>query len=92
MKTEVVTPYTQAGLPVHTRYLGIKMGQILWEWPINYWPKLRLVLWSEPTPDIIKDILLYFQTGAQHNCHLRCFIRQQMEIDAQTHSQTLFRA
>jgi hypothetical protein len=42
----------------------------------------------EPTPDIINDILLRLQTGTYYNCLLRGFIQQQIEADAEIHSQT----
>jgi hypothetical protein len=44
------------------------------------------------TPDIINDILLYFQTEAWHNCHLRKFFQQLMETDIETHSHILGKA
>jgi len=43
----------------------------------------------EPRPGTIKDTL---QSGAQHKCHLKGFIQQQMEKGAETHSQTSGRA
>ena len=51
-------------------------------------PTRELCYEREPTPDTVNDIL-YLNTGAYHNCPLRGFIQQLMEIDAETHSQTL---
>jgi hypothetical protein len=45
----------------------------------------------EPTPHTIDDPLLWLQTGTQHNCLLRGFMHQQMERDAENHSQTSVR-
>ena len=47
---------------------------------------------TTPTTDTIKDIFLYLLIGAYYNWLLRGFTHQLMEIDAESHSQTLGRA
>lgn len=56
----------------------------------NQWlTQLESHTMGEPIPHTVNDTLLCLQTGAKHNCHLRGFIQQRMETDADSHSQTL---
>lgn len=48
------------------------------------WHNVRPMPSRKPTHDsTINDILLYIQTGAQHNYRLRDFTQQLMETDAE---------
>lgn len=64
------------------------MEQRLKEWPRNNCSTWDLFLVQTLIPDTIGDILC-LQTGAWHNCPLRCSTQLLTETDEETHCQTL---